>query len=343
MRQSNSFLPNKKDSKAVSNDYTIKQESVKLDSSLRLLFQGSNKFKIGLVNGIFGTHLNYSCDVVELNKDFSDSNLGKREADILVEVTMYQKEKHLYHIEFQVKTDETMSLRMFEYGSKVALQKSFENKTFNSITFPKQCVMFFTKKGEAPSKLDLDVIFSSEDCEGDNVIKYKIPCISYFDLSDEEIIKRFKPFIVFKLYGLKHKYNGKNRNVIKEDFLVKFNDIKNILINSYEDEELSSVDYGHCVDILNSLSDYANNKFKLEVDIKKELTGMKSIVEEWKKEFREEGMKEGMKEGERKARVSTIIKLYKKGMTVEDILYYTEESESFVKSCIEAYNNKINK
>lgn len=56
MRQSNSFLPNKKDSKAVSNDYTIKQESVKLDSSLRLLFQGSNKFKIGLVNGIFGTH-----------------------------------------------------------------------------------------------------------------------------------------------------------------------------------------------------------------------------------------------------------------------------------------------
>lgn len=78
---------------------------------------------------------------------------------------------------------------------------------------------------------------------------------------------------------------------------------------------------------------------------------MKSIVEEWKKEFREEGMKEGMKEGkkegmkegERKVRISTIIKLYKKGMTVEDILYYTEESESFVKSCIEAYNNKMNK
>ena len=74
---------------------------------------------------------------------------------------------------------------------------------------------------------------------------------------------------------------------------------------------------------------------------------MKSIVEEWKKEFREEGMKEGkkegMKEGERKVRISTIIKLYKKGMTVEDILYYTEELESFVKSCIEAYNNKMNK
>ena len=60
------------------------------------------------------------------------------------------------------------------------------------------------------------------------------------------------------------------------------------------------------------------------------------------KEGKKEGMKEGMKEGERKIRVATIIKLYKKGMTVEDILYYTEELESFVKSCIEAYNNKIN-
>ena len=110
----------------------MEKEKVKLDEVLKLLFSTSNKVLVKLLNGIFNE--NFSVDEVELtvsNNEFVEDDLGILRWDMFFDILNKDYNKASYHIEFQTKNDNTMIVRMFEYGFKKGKEqlKSFKNYT----------------------------------------------------------------------------------------------------------------------------------------------------------------------------------------------------------------------
>ena len=109
----------------------MEKEKVKLDEVLKFLFSTSNKVLVKLLNGIFNE--NFSVDEVELtvsNNEFVEDDLGILRGDMFFDILNKDYNKASYHIEFQTKNDNTMIVRMFEYGFKKGKEqlKSFKNE-----------------------------------------------------------------------------------------------------------------------------------------------------------------------------------------------------------------------
>lgn len=95
----------------------LEKEKVKLDEVLKFLFSTSNKVLVKLLNGIFEE--NFNVDEVELtvsNNEFVEDDLGILRGDMFFDILNKNSDKVSYHIEFQTKNDNTMVIRMFEYG-----------------------------------------------------------------------------------------------------------------------------------------------------------------------------------------------------------------------------------
>ena len=122
----------------------LEKEKVKLDEVLKFLFSTSNKVLVKLLNGIFNEDFNV--DEVELtvsNNEFIEDDLGILRGDMFFDILNKDYNKASYHIEFQTKNDNTMIVRMFEYGfrkGKEKLRSLNSKEDIRTIYFPKQKV-----------------------------------------------------------------------------------------------------------------------------------------------------------------------------------------------------------
>ena len=117
----------------------LEKEKVKLDEVLKFLFSTSNKVLVKLLNGIFNE--NFSVDEVELtvsNNEFVEDDLGILRGDMFFDILNKDYNKASYHIEFQTKNDNTMIVRMFEYGFKKG--KEEQESDFVPLKDPRQTV-----------------------------------------------------------------------------------------------------------------------------------------------------------------------------------------------------------
>ena len=129
----------------------VGKREVKLDEVLKFLFSTSNKVLVKLLNGIFNE--NFSVDEVELtvsNNEFVEDDLGILRGDMFFDILNKDYNKASYHIEFQTKNDNTMIVRMFEYGFKKGKEqlKSFKElyRRNKNYIFPKAKSNIFLKK-----------------------------------------------------------------------------------------------------------------------------------------------------------------------------------------------------
>ena len=125
---------------------------------MKFLFSTSNKVLVKLLNGIFNE--NFNVDEVELtvsNNEFVEDDLGILRGDMFFDILNKDYNKASYHIEFQTKNDNTMIVRMFEYGFKKGKEqlKSFKKykEEMRTIYFPKQKVIFFEENKNIKNKL----------------------------------------------------------------------------------------------------------------------------------------------------------------------------------------------
>ena len=100
----------------------MKQEKVKLDEILKFLFNSSEKVLVKLLNSIFDEDFNEDeVSVTITNSEFVEDTLEILRGDMFFKIfdksnDDFEKHKTNYHLEFQTKNDNTMIIRMFEYG-----------------------------------------------------------------------------------------------------------------------------------------------------------------------------------------------------------------------------------
>ena len=321
----------------------MEKEKVKLDEVLKFLFSTSNKVLVKLLNGIFNE--NFSVDEVELtvsNNEFVEDDLGILRGDMFFDILNKDYNKASYHIEFQTKNDNTMIVRMFEYGFKKGKEqlKSFKNYTedIRTIYFPKQKVIFFEENKNIKNQLKLKIIFPDE-----KEIIYTVDVMKYWDYSDEQLReKKMYPLIPLQLFKLRKElekaHNKKDLNRIKElsnnakELAGKLAKQSAIL---FEDDEILGEDFHKMLLAIQNLIEYLNRNYMNDENIENEVTTMTKTLYDPEVEKRgiEKGRGEGIEEGINLTK--KVFKLASQGETIGNISKICKISEEKVKEILD--------
>lgn len=277
------------------------KEKVKLDEVLKYLFSTSNKVLIKLLNGVFNE--NFNEDEVNLtvsNNEFIEDTLDVIRGDMFFEIVKSDNEKASYHLEFQTQNDNTMVIRMFEYGFKKSKENSItdkENKV-KTVYFPRQKVIFFEENSNIGDFLNLKIVFPD-----DQEVLYKVEVLKYWEFSDEELIKKkMYPLIPLQLFSLRkelEKAQKKNDidkikalSSIAKNLATK---LANELRDLFKTNEILGEDFHKMLLAIQNLIEYLNRNYFNDDRIEKEVTTMTKTL--YDPEVEQKGIEKGREEG----------------------------------------------
>lgn len=304
----------------MNNNTSFPKEKVKLDEVLKYLFSTSRKVLVNLLNGVFDE--DFSEDEVELevsNNEFVMDSLDIIRGDVFFDLKPKGEKKATYHLEFQTKNDNTMIIRMFEYGFKKSKEQSSNRDDFKTLYFPKQKVIYIEENNSIKDELKLKIIFPDEQ-----EVIYVVPVMKYWEYSDVELIeKKMYPLVPLQLFNLRKKLSNavkrEDYDIVEEmaveakDLAFKLADeMKNIYINNEmfgEDFHKMLLAIQNLIEYLNrnyfkndKIEDEVNTMTKTLYDPEVEARGIQIGIEKGIIEGRKVGIIEGRKEGRKEGR-----------------------------------------
>ena len=294
---------------------------MKLDEVLKFLFSTSNKVLVKLLNGIFDEK--FDVDEVELtvsNNEFVEDDLGILRGDMFFDILNKNHNKASYHIEFQTKNDNTMVIRMFEYGFKKGKEQLKNSKKFKeeikTIYFPKQKVIFFEENKSIKNQLKLKIIFPDEQ-----EIIYTVDVIKYWEYTDKELKeKKMYPLMPLQLFNLRKELEkAHNKNDLKKikELSKKAKNLAEKLAKEsaklFEEDEILGEDFHKMLLAIQNLIEYLNRNYMKDENIENEVNKMTKTL------YDPEVEKRGREEGRQEGREEVIEKLLLSGMDIEKI------------------------
>ncbi|WP_301214845.1 hypothetical protein [uncultured Clostridium sp.] len=326
----------------------MEKEKVKLDEVLKFLFSTSNKVLVKLLNGIFDEK--FDVDEVELtvsNNEFVEDDLGILRGDMFFDILNKNHNKASYHIEFQTKNDNTMVIRMFEYGFKKGKEQLKNSKKFKeeikTIYFPKQKVIFFEENKSIENQLKLKIIFPDEQ-----EIIYTVDVIKYWEYTDKELKeKKMYPLMPLQLFNLRKELEkAHNKNDLKKikELSKKAKNLAEKLAKEsaklFEEDEILGEDFHKMLLAIQNLIEYLNRNYMKDENIENEVNKMTKTLYDPEVEKRgiEKGIKQGIKQGREQGIKSAIEKMLLKGMKEADVANILDTDISLVKEILKKIN-----
>jgi len=195
-------------------------EKVKLDEVLKFLFSTSKGVLVKLLNGIFDEDYEASeVDLTVSNNEFITDTFETLRGDLFFDILKNESHKVSYHLEFQTRNDNTMIIRMLEYGLRKGKEQSSNNDDLKTIYFPKQKVIFIEQNANIDDELKLMIVFPDNQR-----IIYNIPVMKYWEYDDEELLnKKMYPLLPLQLFNLRKEleYARKKNDIAKIQYLAQ--------------------------------------------------------------------------------------------------------------------------
>lgn len=322
----------------------MEKEKVKLDEVLKFLFSTSNKVLVKLLNGIFDEK--FDVDEVELtvsNNEFVEDDLGILRGDMFFDILNKNHNKASYHIEFQTKNDNTMVIRMFEYGFKKGKEQLKNSNKFKeeikTIYFPKQKVIFFEENKSIKNQLKLKIIFPDEQ-----EIIYTVDVIKYWEYTDKELKeKKMYPLMPLQLFNLRKElekaHNKNDLNRIKELSKKAKNLAEKLAKESaklFEEDEILGEDFHKMLLAIQNLIEYLNRNYMKDENIENEVNKMTKTL--YDPEVEKRGIEKGIKQGREQGIKSAIEKMLLKGMDAKDVANILDTDMSLVNEVLKNLN-----
>ncbi len=109
------------------------------------------QFIIPVINDAFGTRYPMDVEYEQLKNEFYTKN-GR-----IVSDSIFLIKGHLYHVECQSNPDNTMAIRMFEYGMEIALERARKKKDYLHVELPESAVIYLRHTKNTPDTLTVEV------------------------------------------------------------------------------------------------------------------------------------------------------------------------------------------
>ena len=305
-----------------------KSDSVKLDQILKSLFNVSKKVLIGMMNSLFKENYDVeNTDITFENNEFVTDDYDIIRGDLFLKISKEEKPYH-YHIELQTKNDDTMVIRMFEYGVKKAKEILRNNPEDEKVIYiPKQLVMFIEENKNIKDELKMKLIFPDNQ-----EINYIVPVLKCWEYDDKRIIEEkmypLLPLQVFKLrYKMESIKRNKNNNVKQLDKeILEAKEVAEIVAREgrklYDNNEIDGEDLHKILLAIGNLFEYLNKKYGDDEKLSEEVSLMTKTLYDPVIEQKgiEKGIEKGIKTGIEKGKIEVAKNLIKMGLTIDQII-----------------------
>ncbi|KLU59918.1 hypothetical protein CEB3_c40520 [Peptococcaceae bacterium CEB3] len=299
-------------------------ERVKLDEILKSLFTVSGKVLINMLNSLFKE--NYAIEATEVSfgsNEFVDDEYNILRGDFFLKLGDADKSGH-YHIEIQTLNDDSMVIRMLEYGISKAkeIAKGPGDQEETAFYIPKQLVIFIEQNPSIKDELRLRLIFP----DGQEV-KYRVPVMKYWEYGKEEILEQrlypLLPLQVFKLRYQMEKIKLRKTHTEQElwELIEKAKQVVEEMANEAarlcKDGEIDGGDLHTMLLANEELFRYLNSRYCNDEKLNEEVLSMTRTL--YDPIVAEKAKQEGKREGKLEAARSALLK----GFSLEDIAEIT--------------------
>lgn len=162
------------------------------DRIFKRIFTLSNLAMVNMINGLFHTSYPPDSTITYPNKEFVNRLLKNRLADVFITINGV----HTYHIEAQIQKDESIVLRIFEYGFHYAMENAGEEMVLH---FPEPMVIYLSSEKNIPKESVLRLDFGTQ-----GYFEYRVKNFVYLEHDIIEINQRkLVVLIPFQLLRLK--------------------------------------------------------------------------------------------------------------------------------------------
>ena len=173
-----------------SNDDNIAQI---YDKIIKRILTLSNVAVVNFINGIFGKYFPPDSKLTYNWTESVKNSLEKTIADTIITVNDSEK----VHIEAQISRDNTIALRVFDYGYQDALKYKKTEKDRIILEFPQSKIIYLEHNRNTPDTVVLELNFGKQ-----GKFEYKVPTMKFLSYSIADLDKQ-NLVILLPLYLLK--------------------------------------------------------------------------------------------------------------------------------------------
>lgn len=199
---------------------SVKMSNTPYDDVFRTLLNDCSSLIIPIINEVFGEHYTGNEEVIfSQNEHFlnqQDGNEEKRVTDSSFKIIGAVTKK--YHCECQATPDNTMLIRIFEYGSQIALDDGEIKDNILTVTFPHSVILFLRHNQKTPDRMRIRM-----ETPGGSV-EYEVPVMKTRNYTLDEIFNKkllfLLPFYIFLHEGRFSLYNRDDNKLdgLKEEY-----------------------------------------------------------------------------------------------------------------------------
>lgn len=286
------------------------------DDVYKTMYTQCDELILPLLNEVFGEHYTGKEKIIRRGnvhyETLDDGSQDKRETDSYMEVHGESIVK--YHMECESSRNGDVMVRMFRYGTHIAIDDSEIINGELYVRFPQAAVMFLRRRDTTPDVMKIHVEMPSGES-----IAYPVRALKIQDYDIDEIFEKrlyfLIPFYIFRYESRLQEY---------EENADKLNELKQFYVNLLKRLE-KQADEGDISAIINSILRYLSSKVIQNLTQKQEKVrkGMGDIMggqvldlEVFK--IRNEGIEQGIEQGQNTL-VDTVNRL-RNGESAESII-----------------------
>lgn len=272
----------------------VKLTNTPYDDVFRTLLNDCSSLIIPVINEVF--HERYSGKemvVFSANEHFLNrqgGNEDERITDSNFKIVGTKIKK--YHLECQSTIDNSILVRMFEYGTQIALDEGEIKENVLTVTFPHSAVLYLRCNESTPDKMKIKMVTPGGE------VAYDIPLMKSQQYTIDEIFEKRLLFLIpFYIFSHEKRFEEYEKDGTKLKLLQgEYELIKSRLEELMDQGEIS--EYMKCT--INDMSNKVLEHIAVKYDsVKKGVQSVMGgkILEYEAKTIRNEGMEEGMEKG----------------------------------------------
>ena len=220
------------------------------DKLLKRILSLSKGAVIDLVNGMFDEDFPPDSETTFNSTENVNSRLRRTVADIII--TLRSKDKcRRFHMEAQISNDNTIVLRVFEYGFHDALRHQEVDGNKITLPFPEPLIIFLEHTRNTPDEVILELDFGKH-----GKFEYPVATMKFLDYSVAELCDR-RMVILLPLYLLRLRReieSAKAKKTVREKAKDLQSLISDILKAIADNEKIGNITNKDTVELLHMMS-----------------------------------------------------------------------------------------
>lgn len=304
------------------------------DDVYRTLLNDCTSLIIPVVNEVFQRKHGEDEEITVLNNEFYITGQDGRQKERITD-SNFIIGNTCYHFECQSTSDGTIIMRVFEYGSQIAIRDSYIENNVLTVHFPKTAILYLRQTKNTPDYMNICIQVPEASCT------YRVPVMKVQNYSLQEIFDKKLFFLIpFHIFAYEKNFPEYESDEAKlQELMSVYQQIVNRLNDCTEVGIINEYVKKTVVAMSKKVLEALTVKYsKVKEGVGKIMGG--KILDYEAKDILNQGREEGLREGRKEQLTFQVQKKLEKGDSVEKIADDLVEEVMVIKEIIAKLKQK---